>query len=718
MDKILEVRKLKISFRTPDGKLQAVRDISFDLERGKTLAIVGESGSGKSVTSKAILGILAGNSIIEGGEILYDGKDLLRLTEDEMYKIRGDKISMIFQDPLSSLNPIVKIGKQITEAMLLKNKVNRRGARKDFNSLLAKLQTCMIEAGSPADRVKQLISTFDHFNIEAIRLENSYNVSDTAAVELEEDIADLLFLAERKQKVDPKARLKEFSAELKQITDPYFISGNEKALADASAALASALSSQKAQPKAEAHTLTGETETTLKSLRELLNAMLSRTKPNFFRIGYYTMKNPGSDLSKLPVEEANEKALHYLEENFMVEFLRLKANALKFSYDRALTRKKEVLPLLAEARAFYAKDFTKGEAMSRCRALCDKVEASIDELEINKDNIAYTFRSSLSNAIERYFYYQKKNPKEEKRYAKDTKKRDALIARGKQVDWKVIPKAVQEPEVLREHILTVIGRLEAHYQEYIAQSSSVDFDARANDMVDYFKDKASSVVYKVTKSLAKERALKLMEEVGIPEPRIRYYQYPFEFSGGMRQRIVIAIALAANPDILICDEPTTALDVTIQAQILELINDLKRERNLSVIFITHDLGVVANMADQIAVMYAGKIVEYGTAEDVFYDPRHPYTWALLSSMPDLETSEKLDAIPGTPPNLIYPPEGDAFADRNKYAMQIDFEQQPPMFEVSPTHWAATWLLHPDAPKAEMPKIISERIARMTKTEGE
>jgi oligopeptide/dipeptide ABC transporter ATP-binding protein len=182
----------------------------------------------------------------------------------------------------------------------------------------------------------------------------------------------------------------------------------------------------------------------------------------------------------------------------------------------------------------------------------------------------------------------------------------------------------------------------------------------------------------------------------------------------MRQRIVIAIALSANPDILICDEPTTALDVTIQSQILELINKLKAERNLSIIFITHDLGVVANMADRIAVMYAGKIVEYGTAEDVFYDPRHPYTWALLSSMPDLDTNEKLDAIPGTPPNMIYPPVGDAFADRNKYAMEIDFEMQPPMFTVSETHQAATWLLHPNAPKVDPPKIVTDRIARMKK----
>ena len=205
-----------------------------------------------------------------------------------------------------------------------------------------------------------------------------------------------------------------------------------------------------------------------------------------------------------------------------------------------------------------------------------------------------------------------------------------------------------------------------------------------------------------------------MEEVGIKEPEKRFRQYPFEFSGGMRQRIVIAIALTADPDILICDEPTTALDVTIQAQILELINNLKKERQLSCIFITHDLGVVANMADRVAVMYAGKIVEYGTEEEIFYDPRHPYTWALLSSIPDVDSNEKLEAIPGTPPNMIYPPVGDAFALRSKYAMEIDFKKEPPFFKVSDTHYAATWLLDPRAPKVEMPAIVKTRIANSLK----
>jgi oligopeptide transport system ATP-binding protein len=340
-DTILQVTNLKISFRAYGGHVQAVRGIDFDLKRGETVAVVGESGSGKSVSVKAIMGILTSNAIIESGEILYAGKDLTKVEESEFHKIRGNHIGMIFQDPLSALNPIMKIGQQITEVLQL-----AKGIR--------------------------------------------------------------------------------------------------------------------------------------------------------------------------------------------------------------------------------------GEA-------------------------------------------------------------------------------------------------------------------------------------------ARKIALELMDAVGIPDPARRIGQYPFQFSGGMRQRIVIAIALAGDPEILICDEPTTALDVTVQAKILDLINKIKKERNLSVIFITHDMGVVANMADRINVMYAGKIVESGTSEDVFLNPVHPYTIALLSSMPDLQTKEKLVSIPGTPPNMIYPPVGDSFSVRNKNAMKIDFEKEPPMFKISDTHYAASWLLHPKAKKIELPEVLRARIERMMKS---
>lgn len=223
---------------------------------------------------------------------------------------------------------------------------------------------------------------------------------------------------------------------------------------------------------------------------------------------------------------------------------------------------------------------------------------------------------------------------------------------------------------------------------------------------------------KLSKSAAKERAIDLLKLVGIPNPEVRFNQYPHQFSGGMRQRVVIAIALACNPKVLIADEPTTALDVTIQAQILELMKELQRKIDTSIIFITHDLGVVANVADRVAVMYGGKIVEVGTVDEVFYNPQHPYTWGLISSMPTLDIEEgELYAIPGTPPNLLYPPKGDAFAARNEYAMNIDLEKQPPMFKVSDTHYAATWLLHPDAPKVEPPLAVKRRQQKFPKNEG-
>lgn len=220
---------------------------------------------------------------------------------------------------------------------------------------------------------------------------------------------------------------------------------------------------------------------------------------------------------------------------------------------------------------------------------------------------------------------------------------------------------------------------------------------------------------KVDKATARARALELLELVGINDAENRIKNYPHQLSGGMRQRVVIAIALASDPDILICDEPTTALDVTIQARILELIKDIQARLGLSVIYITHDLGVVAKVADYVNVMYAGKIIEVGTVNEIFYDPRHPYTWGLLAAMPDLETDDdRLASIPGSPPNLLHEPVGDAFAARNAYALRIDEKAEPPMFKVSDTHYAATWLLHPNAPKVEMPAELKARIERMRK----
>ncbi|MBR3227988.1 MAG: ABC transporter ATP-binding protein [Erysipelotrichaceae bacterium] len=221
--------------------------------------------------------------------------------------------------------------------------------------------------------------------------------------------------------------------------------------------------------------------------------------------------------------------------------------------------------------------------------------------------------------------------------------------------------------------------------------------------------------YKISNEEAKKRAMELLEEVGIDNADKRFKQYPHELSGGMRQRVVIAIALACDPDVLICDEPTTALDVTIQAKILELIKDIQNRKGISVIYITHDLGVVAKVADYVAVMYAGRIVEKGKINEVFYDPRHPYTWGLLSSMPDTDTdSRRLFAIPGSPPNLMERVPGDAFAARNPYALNIDFKEEPPMYDVGGQHRVASWLCDPRAPKVELPTELVDKLNKMKK----
>ena len=495
-EKIIEVQNLVVSFKTDHGILRAVRNISFDLYKGETLCIVGESGSGKSVTSKAIMGILAANAIVENGSILYRGEDLLQVAEEEFHKIRGHKIGMIFQDPLSSLNPIVRIGKQITEATL----INSNKLKLLYDDLIS-----------------------------------------------EDLIAYKNCLA--------RGKIKE-----KRIWDSY--------------------------------------------------------------------------------------------EQLVIDF--------KKKYDKSLS---------------------KEEILARKQEIKEKKAATKQEIAI--------VRAQTKEAAA---------PLKQKL---DATKAEAKV-KVKEYKAEVLQKYSEKKAALDNEYKPQLARLDSKSEDYKNLQKEYNDKLQAIE-----KEKVDSL--KITKAEAKRRALEIMREVGIPEPEKRYKQYPFEFSGGMRQRIVIAIALTETPEVLICDEPTTALDVTIQGQILELIKKIQKERNLSVIFITHDLGVVANMADRVAVMYAGKIVEYGTSQEVFFDPKHPYTWALLSSIPDVDSKERLDAIPGTPPNMIYPPKGDAFAARSKYAMKIDFEQEPPFFKVSDTHYAATWLLHPQAPKVEMPKIVTERI---------
>lgn len=678
----IEARNLTISFRTNNGAVRAVRNISFAINEGETLAIAGESGSGKSVTTKAIMGISAPNAVVENGEIIYDGRDLLKIDEEDFHTLRGHKLSMVFQDPLSALNPVMRIGKQLTEAMILNNRERRSDGKKSVKRLIQAIRknlpkskrgefdaTLMQYSAPIREQMKQKIRHDDakiacrevlRF-IEDIRNEllkhSEYARVMECAIRLCASMENAAYLLQTTGY--SKDSGKEFMAYFKNKDDIYETVRN-------------------------------------KQINDYLDKLEKDTN------GILT-----SDTTVFSVQ-ASQPELYAAMQSFVSMAMHQSANS-------AYNSKKSAIEVLKRERKHFAQNplASKGDCMDAAKRMSQAVASSIDPLNLVKDNASYVFASSMKTNIERYFLGVSKNPGEHARFVRDTHKHDELVAAGKECP-EVVPEFLVDLDTTKNNILHSVDELIAAYEAAQMDVQGEHYEERAREMIAYIDNCVYDSIYVLPKWVAKNRAISIMKEVGIPEPYKRFQQYPFEFSGGMRQRIVIAIALSANPDVLICDEPTTALDVTIQAQILELINRLKKERNLTVIFITHDLGVVANMADKIAIMYAGKIVEYGTAEDVFYDPRHPYTWALLSSMPDLETKEKLEAIPGTPPDMIFPPKGDAFADRNKYAMKIDFEEQPPEFKVNDTHWAATWLLHPSAPHVEPPSIVTERISRMKK----
>ncbi len=576
-EKALEVKNLVISFRTDNGKVQAVRGVSFDLYKGETLCIVGESGSGKSVTSKAIMGILSPNAMIEGGSILYNGIDLTRASETEFQRIRGKKIGMIFQDPLSSLNPIVRIGKQITETMM----INKDMLKRYYSDLISPSLTALMNAKSNRDCL--IIEAKNKASMPINGYEDKISTFLDRKNELKTQI--------RQAKKDNKD-VTSFESELSKINE------EEKAFKE-------------------------ENRQYLEKAKLDAKQVILDAKKQYKEVA----PKLKLDLKKAKVKAKEETKKHHEE--------------LKSIRDKALSE-------IASKR--------------------EKISLSSEDKSLLKElDIEMLKKKALYNLLIGLFYVF---PKKHMHFS--IKKKEALS-----------PLLARKEEILKDKIA---------------------LDKEEKKVLDEYQSQVC-----ITKKMAKEKALKVMSEVGIPEPEKRYKQYPFQFSGGMRQRIVIAIALISEPDILICDEPTTALDVTIQAQILELINDLKAKHNMSVIFITHDLGVVANMADRVAVMYAGKICEYGTDKEIFFDPRHPYTWALLASIPDIDSKEKLEAIPGTPPDMIYPPVGDAFALRNKYALGVDFKYEPPFFEVTPTHFVASWLEYEEAPNVTPPKIVSSRI---------
>ena len=698
-EKVIEVKDLVISFRTGEGKVQAVRDVSFDLYRGETLCIVGESGSGKSVTCRAILGISAVNAMHENGEIIYIDRDLLQIPEDEFHKIRGNKIAMVFQDPLSALNPIMRTGKQMTEAIIQNNKVKREDATRNLKIIQKSLQDQVSRAISDSakkEEYKNLLDLFGQIMQKQIELEAEFNRALTATSEIQRLAQENQVYLAKYNDQEVQTRNNAIKKRAEFAHHPLLLNSDD---------LKELMAMIEEYGQTHKHPVYAQK---LELFSAKLQERLEHNKHDFASLAYCSAKDGLSNEQAVALDQ--HAARERLEKEFMQDFRPYVALAIE-NADREAKQQVSAALKVAEKYTdlFKQRPLNVKACRSALKEINEAVRKAINPLDIIKDSTLYTFPNSGINAIDAYEQGIERNKQENKRYQRDMKKHVRAERKGKGDEWSVVPLNLLDLDRLQDAAEIRLTRLIERLKYLETAQVKAKAEDRAKELLQYIIGLASDSAYKVSDSEAKDRAIRLMREVGLPRPEQHFDQYPFELSGGMRQRVVIAIALCSDPEILICDEPTTALDVTIQGQILDLINELKVKRNLSIIFITHDLGVVARMADRVAVMYAGKIVEMGTAEEIYYEPAHPYTWALLASMPDLETKEELDPIPGTPPNMLMPPKGDAFADRNHYALAIDFEQQPPMFKISDTHYAATWLLHPDAPKVTPPKIVTERI---------
>ena len=421
MENKLHVQDLRISFRTDNGKVQAVRGIDFDLSKGETLAIVGESGSGKSVTSKAILGILAGNAIVESGEIIYDGQDLLKISEEDFHQIRGDKIAMIFQDPMSSLNPIVRIGKQLTEAMILKGKIRQKESRNNFNGYLKNLSEQMA-AVDPAgkERTAENCKKFDKFEIEHTKLEAAYNLAHEGAVEAVSDIEVIAFELEKNSPGKGATdRLKDIERCAKASLHRYVVSeSNRSEVESLAGGLGAKFKSKDYQSLLK----------DLYRLKEILSVGAAKEAPDFFRMGYFVTFGD-KELPDMPIAELNEYLLKYLDENFMLSFIKDAEGAMAYSAKNTYGNIKTAVAELEKVRPVFAKEkLDKKECQETIKALDAVIKSTIDPLAITKDSVVYTFIPGVKSELDRYFQGVTGNVKVLRQYEKDKRKYDDMIA--------------------------------------------------------------------------------------------------------------------------------------------------------------------------------------------------------------------------------------------------------------------------------------------------
>ena len=667
---LLSLKDVVVKFNVRGRILTAIRNVSLDVYENESLAIVGESGSGKSVLTKTFAGMLDSNGFIPQGTIILSDDEI---SQTEV-RLTGAN-SVIFNRVFSSLNKHSRL---------------ERGA-KEYNAIRAK-----------EDEIKRAKSLTEDEEAEfAARLKD---LKDNA-VDTNNYLMTLDKKADADEYVTTSAKLKDFNNRIE------------------------ALEKEKAElVKRRVEDYKNHPERAAKDAKKLEELKAARAQK------IATEDEPGNPegLSDKVVERNRELAYETVLSigryplKDRIRFLTKLDKAFKVAMcEGADLENPDVRNKLFEVAGFRVeyRSFDPGTELSLNENGTYRFAAPTENVE---ETGSYRFEDGVLTLTD-------KNGRKIVGKGNPIRLNYPINEDAQLAGTYVIPAdslAAPEAKELKSQAKTLHGYaiIDCAKVKYTADWQRI----RGTRIATVFQDPMTSLnpIIPIGKQImtvilkhqncsreeARQRTIDIMGKVGIPDPESRFNDYPFEYSGGMRQRIVIAIALSCQPKILICDEPTTALDVTIQAQILELIKKLQKELGFTTVYITHDLGVVANVAERVAVLYAGQIVETGTVEEIFYDPKHPYTWALLSSLPQLsERGSDLFFIPGTPPSLYNKLVGDAFAPRNQYAMAIDLKEEAPMFQVSPTHFAKTWLLDPRAPKTDPPANIQNLHEKIKKT---
>ncbi len=656
--KIISVKDLDVKFNVRSRILTAIRHISLDIYSGEVIAIVGESGSGKSVFTKTFSGMLDSNGFISNGSIIYNDDELAK-TDVKLTAIKVKVYNKIL-DELKKYSKM-EFGAEIyhQQLELKKNYQATFGLPKEvtaeYDTKIKALEFDIVEA---YNRLQNLHEKEHQAEKESVSAKRNDLLKQKKALiaEMKEKAKACKVAAKANSaaQAEYQQKMAELEEQRKKIMDQR-VPGNIK---DRNARIA-------------------------KEIYLSINRY-----PLWVRLRYLYIIMKG--LKKAMINGVNLNDVNNLNAIF---------DKATFRVDFRYAEGEIYAELSAEQTAQAVEETKKILAEAKLENLFDFIEKQAKNLKVNAIYMVKLATRYASTVKEKELTEKRINNISNRTFREETIKAGTVLHGYTIIDLTKIKYAKDWQKIRGARISTV-------FQDPMTSLNPIRPIGKQITEVIVKHNHASA-------SAAKAEAISLMEKVGITDAAARFNDYPFQYSGGMRQRIVIAIALASKPEVLICDEPTTALDVTIQAQIIDLIKNLQKELGFTTIYITHDLGVVASVAERVVVLYAGQIIEYGKVDEIFYNPKHPYTWALLSSLPQLSTKgSNLFTIKGTPPSLYNVIVGDAFAERNPYALEIDFVEEPPMFKVSDTHFAKTWLLDPRAPKIEPPEIIRDIHTKM------